>query len=89
MKPEADHATLIDLAARLERSNAAPRGVDAPVGSELRMAPTERKNQRRPASAAVARLPQPRTNSHAAAYLGAGAVILGLLCLVFLGQATL
>jgi hypothetical protein len=68
--------------AKAERANALARG-------EASLEPAN--GNQRPHSgskAAVARLPEPRTNGHAAAYLGAGAVVLGLLCLILLGQLT-
>jgi hypothetical protein len=88
MKQKADPALLTDLVARLERANAeareAPR-VEAP--SLLAPTPADR-NERRSPRAAAARLEEPRTNSHAAAYLGVGAVVLGLFCLIILAQLT-
>jgi hypothetical protein len=79
MKPKTD-PHLIALADRLELANrAAAGGHDAAASSPAEHA------ARRHRFAAVARS-EPQGNAHASAYLGAGAAILGLLCLLLLTQ---
>ena len=88
MKADAGHADLVDLVARLEADNrraraerpSAPRLV-ARDGDRV-MGPVARRSPR----AAVADAPKSQSASHARAYLGAGAVILGLSFLLLLGQ---
>ncbi len=75
MKARTDDAQLIALAARLEAANASSDREPARPGERLR---------RKPAAVGL-----PAQNSHARAYLGAGAVILGLVSLLLLAQATL
>ena len=75
MKSRAEEAELIALAARLEAANAPSDRAPTRPGERLR---------RKPAAVGL-----PAQHSHARAYLGAGAVILGLVFLLLLAQATL
>jgi hypothetical protein len=88
MKQKADPALLTELAARLERANAAAREAGRVEAPPLRAPAPGDRNERRSPGGAAARLEEPRMNSHAAAYLGLGAVVLGLFCLIILAQLT-
>lgn len=70
---------LVALAARLEVANAAARGARLDGARPEQ----DKRSQRTPAAVGL-----PAQNSHMRAYLGAGAVILGLLFLLLLDQVS-